>query len=129
MENAQEHAGPHPKALPISIALASAFLVFALAPRACGQKTGPETPSTSTYIAAAEELVRQKLRDPGSADFTGVTFKPAAGERPNIVCGKVNARNGFGGMAGLQRFVVGGTTALESEIGVRDMDQLWMQFC
>jgi hypothetical protein len=45
------------------------------------------------------------------------------------ICGYVNARNGFGGMTGPQRFISGGATVLESEMGPGEMDISWSQFC
>ncbi|UVO50177.1 hypothetical protein M0208_06450 [Sphingomonas sp. SUN019] len=89
----------------------------------------PGVPSTAIYRAAAETLVKQHLRDPSSAEFSDVRVVPAAGNSPSVVCGKVNARNGFGGMAGTQRFVAGGTVTVEGEIGTEAMTELWRRSC
>lgn len=56
---------------------------------------------------AAEDAVKQKLRDPESARFSGES-KCGGSE---IVLGRVNSKNGFGGYAGDERFVSDGTTA------------------
>lgn len=58
--------------------------------------------SDSDYLAdAAEDAVRAELREPESAQFEAVHTYPSR----NIVCGFVNARNGFGGYAGRSPFV------------------------
>ena len=60
-------------------------------------------------VLIAEKIVRLYLRDPDSAKFTDVSFrmmkKPGGGDMA-VVCGDVNARNGFGGMTGAQPFAV-----------------------
>lgn len=48
-----------------------------------------------------EMVVRDHLRDPGSAVFSGVTYNWKTG----ATCGFVNARNAFGGYVGLRHFV------------------------
>ncbi|MGY4398083.1 hypothetical protein ACVWZA_003285 [Sphingomonas sp. UYAg733] len=52
-------------------------------------------------IFAAQDRVKAELRDPASAEFSDVDVKGV-----RTVCGRVNSRNGFGGMSGAQRFVV-----------------------
>jgi hypothetical protein len=93
--------------------------------------SGPshKEPATYTFRAAAQELVKQRLGDPSSAEFTDINVMEGAPGRSTIVCGRVNARNGFGGMTGAKRFVVGSTVALEADVGTADMDQLWARFC
>jgi hypothetical protein len=54
----------------------------------------------------ARERVRMTLRDGASAEFRNVRVHPGANEAEKAVCGEVNARNGFGGMGGWQRFIV-----------------------
>src|SRR3954471_5617049 len=51
-------------------------------------------------VERAKEAIRSVLRDPGSADF-GKTDQLSNG----VVCGYVNARNGFGGMTGPKEFM------------------------
>lgn len=52
-----------------------------------------------------ESAVKLKLRDPQSAQFSDVTVNVES------ACGFVNSKNGFGGYAGRQPFVVVGDTA------------------
>lgn len=87
------------------------------------------TPPTSTYRAAAQELVRQQLRDPSSAEFSDINVKLATPGHVTVVCGYVNARNGFGGMTGRQRFVAGNIVTIESAVGAETMNQLWNGVC
>ena len=59
---------------------------------------------------AAEDAVRYLLRDPDSASFRDVAIRenPRAQDSQYIefhVCGSVNSRNGYGGMAGFTNFV------------------------
>lgn len=66
---------------------------------------GPTTPAPiaepteNPKIAAAQLAVLARLRDPGSAKFGPFTVT----ER-GIVCGSVNARNGFNGYSGTSAF-------------------------
>ena len=55
-------------------------------------------------IAKARQLILSELRDAGSAHFRNLRKVNAIGF--DLVCGEVNARNGFGGYVGFERFVV-----------------------
>jgi hypothetical protein len=63
----------------------------------CGQKVPT---AEEANVAHAQNAVRAKLRDPGSAQFGYI--KPG---KPGVMCGRVNSKNGFGGYAGSQQFV------------------------
>lgn len=123
----------HSKTPLVAVVVGAVFLVVVFA----GSPRGTRTTSSSsggsydqtTYRAAAKELVRQRLRDPGSAEFSDIRVVPGIVGRSTIVCGSVNSRNAFGGMSGPQRFVVGGTVAIEEEIGAVAMNELWARFC
>ncbi len=57
----------------------------------------------ASVIEDAKAAVREKLRDPDSAKFTNVTQRRAPnvrGDLVDVVCGEVNAKNGFGGYSG-----------------------------
>jgi hypothetical protein len=54
-------------------------------------------------IDLAKSLVKAWLRDPGSAEFSGLRVVTVDGKQ--AVCGLVNSRNGFGGMSGPTPFV------------------------
>lgn len=62
----------------------------------------------SREITAAEKQVRQQLREPSTARFLGMSLRTVPnmrGETVQVVCGKVSARTGFGGMSGAIPFV------------------------
>jgi hypothetical protein len=83
--------------------------------------------SDQVRMTQAIGSIKDRLRDPASADFSGFYVSRKLGIP--IVCGYVNARNGFGGMSGKERFFVsqaGG--ALESE-GMEEMERDWNAFC
>lgn len=76
----------------------------------------------------AKDAVRARLRDPDSARFDNVKTFAKAGKV--VVCGRVNSRNGYGGMSGQQRFISGGDLAfLEDEMAAGEMDQVWSAAC
>lgn len=49
-----------------------------------------------------KQLVREALKDPDSAQFRNIRFVQGG----SVMCGEVNAKNGFGGYAGFTSFVV-----------------------
>lgn len=66
---------------------------------ACNQVTAEPTKAVDTEVEAAKVTVLARMRDPGSAQFGDVALNDKG-----IVCGSVNAHNGFGGYAGAQAF-------------------------
>lgn len=61
------------------------------------QKAGEE------QVGAAIKMVKEQLKDPGSADFKNVRLLR---DKPLLVCGEVNFKNPDGGPAGFIPFVV-----------------------
>ncbi len=94
------------------------------------QSSKPAEPYYDPAISvkyAAEEEVRGHLRDPSSARFQDVFVKDVPGR---IVCGYVNAKNGFGGYTGFQPFVVeGNLTIMDGTIGRRAVVAMWNSTC
>lgn len=69
-----------------------------------------EAADSSRLGAEAVTAVKARLRDPSGASFDQLYSKGGA------YCGKVNARNGFGGKSGWQRFVYAdGVATLEED--------------
>ncbi|HGM7348091.1 TPA: hypothetical protein ACKP7M_002499 [Stenotrophomonas maltophilia] len=62
-------------------------------------------------IAAAERAVRGELKDPDSAQFRDVRANYTE-EFGVAACGRVNAKNEFGGYAGFRRFVSSGKSVI-----------------
>lgn len=77
----------------------------------------------------AQETIKGKLRDPDSAEFSEVHISAKSGM--HIVCGKVNSRNGFGGMGGAQYFISNGVNLafLEEEVGGDGWAEVWNRYC
>jgi hypothetical protein len=61
-------------------------------------------PSQSDYFLRAKQAVTRTLRDPDSAKF-GPIFEGNGSSGRKIICGFVNARNGYGGYTGMERFI------------------------
>lgn len=74
-------------------------------------------------VSEAQARVSQVLREPGSAVF-GPTF---VSQKGGVVCGAVNARNGFGGMSGNQPFIVFKDSVVMG--GDSAFPRNWKQFC
>lgn len=89
----------------------------------------PNAGEEYAWKEAAKEVVRAKLRDPDSAEFSGLIVYPETADKPTIICGYVNSRNGFGGMTGPQRFIAGGTVMVEEEFTAAQMTIAWTRFC
>jgi hypothetical protein len=64
--------------------------------------SAPEKTAEELLSDEAQSAVRQSLRDPESAQFRGAGF---AYPDQGMVCGSVNAKNGFGGYSGFQKYV------------------------
>ena len=84
--------------------LAAVFLAIA----GCGPKievNAVPSPVPATELAFITQVLSQDLRDPDSAQFRGWQgFDLSNGDR--IICGKINATNGFGGFVGFSAFFV-----------------------
>ncbi|HHA2818290.1 TPA: hypothetical protein ACOFCQ_000825 [Stenotrophomonas maltophilia] len=81
---------------------------------------GPET------IVAAERAVRRELKDPEAAEFRDVRANYTE-EFGVVACGRVNAKNEFGGYAGFRRFVSSGKSViLEGRDNIADA---WADAC
>ena len=86
----------------------------------------PQPPPDGFMLARAEREVRGLLKDPDSAVFGEMYVRRAPAL---VVCGTVNSRNSFGGMAGRQRFISGSVTSLEEQMRAGEMDKVWGRVC
>jgi hypothetical protein len=109
-------------------------------PKAAAESEGPTTAakkSSSPYadvgkqyawISAGKDAIRTQLKDPESATFRNVHFYSGGGTP--VVCGEINARNGFGGYTGFERFVSAGTVISATESQVKGgLGLVWDKFC
>tara|TARA_R100001086_G_scaffold198310_1_gene114643 strand:- start:1281 stop:1634 length:354 start_codon:yes stop_codon:yes gene_type:complete len=103
------------------------LLPVLLMPAAGAQNTAQE----HRWVAISQTAVRDRLREPASARFEGVYFKRARlnGREIPVVCGRVNSRNGFGGMTGFQRFIASGENLVFLEEEVADFETAWQSIC
>ncbi len=63
-----------------------------------------DTTTKLKATAVATRAVKGKLCDPNSAEFRKLNaYEPSEGVL--VVCGEVNAKNGFGGYSGFEPFV------------------------
>lgn len=77
-------------------------------------------------IVAAERAVRDELKDPDAAQFKDVRANYTE-EFGVVACGRVNAKNEFGGYTGFRRFVSSGKSViLEGRDNVTDA---WVGAC
>lgn len=56
-------------------------------------------------LIKAKTVIENQLKDPLSAQFRNVMFKPYGSG--TVVCGEVNGKNSYGAYNGFQRFVAG----------------------
>lgn len=117
--------------LPIRLPFAVALICACIAVSACGQQDQENSPETidSMVEVGAKDVIRSKLRDPDSAVFTEFHVSRKSGSP--IACGKVNSKNGFGGMTGAQQFISNGATLafLEEEVVDGGWPEIWNRFC
>ncbi len=79
----------------------------------------------NSAINAAKKAVVARLKDPSSAKFGKVVYRP-----DGVVCGYVNAKNSFGAMTGEKAFISLGTadgTWLHGES--KDFESTWNKRC
>lgn len=108
------------------------LLLGALSLAACGNgDAARQSVKDDETIRVAEQNVKSRLRDPSSAEFSNVTISRK--RDIEVVCGMVNSRNGFGGMAGAKRFIskgeTGGLAGFPEDFGPDEFDQMWLEHC
>lgn len=85
-----------------------------------------DQPGDTSKIMVAREAVQALLRDPSSAEFRNERLSQVNGNE--VVCGEFNAKNGFGGRNGFQRFISNGeAVAIESQMP--DFEVAWTTSC
>lgn len=75
--------------------------VSAPAPKAAPTAADVKADRQWAAVAAAQLTVQKGLKDPDSAKFEGPVY-----HEPGYVCGRVNAKNSFGGYSGWKGFVL-----------------------
>lgn len=75
----------------------------------------------------AQDLIKATLKDPESAQFSDVMVVRVSGAP--VVCGYVNARNGFGGLSGRKGFVLTDKSLTMEEASEREFVRAWNKLC
>jgi len=103
------------------------IVVIGLLSTCTPSRTVYEPPSDTRRIMDAEDAIKAKLRDPSSARFDGQQVSRRSGNP--VVCGYVNAKNGFGGMSGRTRFIAGGAIAMTEDEDREAFPLVWDRTC
>ncbi|MCP5390974.1 MAG: hypothetical protein H6920_05040 [Sphingomonadaceae bacterium] len=113
--------------VPALIAFA-AYMIFAAGPSERGA-AARQSVETERLIFVGQDQIKARLRDPSSAEFSGVYVSRKAGAP--AICGTVNSRNGFAGMSGPTRFIAGGATAIDGDgtMDAANFQQAWDSIC
>lgn len=84
--------------------------------------------SDQQLIEKAKNSVRNELKDPYSAQFSGIKVK--RNEQGGFVCGMVNAKNSFGGYVGNELFMAGAVMAvLPKEGSENEFAHVYSRWC
>lgn len=84
-----------------------------------------------TWIANTERAVKAKMKDPDSVRFRNSRFNVYDDKVP-VVCGEINAKNGFGGHTGFQKYIASGDSFgpfLEETMSANEFARSWNEFC
>ncbi|MEO9462342.1 MAG: hypothetical protein ABJ242_06365 [Marinomonas sp.] len=113
------------------IIVAASLLIYAVASNVSSSPDKRNIQAEKLVLEqGAKRRVQAVLRDPNSAEFSGLLARPTTQEGQGIVCGYVRSRNGFGGMNGPQRFIVTDTIFLIDEKASPDeMQRSWDILC
>lgn len=90
-----------------------------------------DTTQQQLWISATERAVKSHMKDPGSVRFRNSRFNAYQGRTP-VVCGEVNAKNGFGGQTGYQKYIASGETFgpyLEETTPAGEFAKAWNELC
>lgn len=86
-----------------------------------------QTAQEFAWIGRNRDALKEKLRDPSGAEFRNEAVSRKGGSP--VVCGEVNAKNGFGGRNGYQRWIGAIPAGAFLEQEVSDFPKLWAGLC
>jgi len=93
----------------------------------------PSPPSKYELIDLAKDEIRHRARDPESVQFgdvwVGTLVTSSTPSGTPVVCGYFNAKNGFGGYVGQQRFFGGPGMLMIDQEQRALIDQAWSDSC
>lgn len=108
-------------------AVLSVALALLACATACGKTAAQkQQEEAATLTVLGEKYVREKIRDPGSAQFRNQFI--GKGGAP---CGEVNAKDAFGAYIGFQRYisVARELTLLAQDVAPADFEESWRELC
>ena len=82
------------------------------------------------YNDRCQNVVREKLKDPKSGEFRNVYYHYV--DQVHVSCGEVNAKTGFGGYGGFQRYICAANLIIlerDRSLEPGAFNGLWDQFC
>ncbi len=94
---------------------------------ACGQSEEQKRrEEAATLTRLGEKYVREKVRDPASAQFRNQFIG-----KQGAPCGEVNAKDAFGAYIGYQRYisVARDLTLLAQDVAPAEFEASWSQLC
>lgn len=86
-----------------------------------------ETEMMSRYQVMSKDKLKESLRDPSSAKYEDVAAHRVS-SGGFVFCGKVNAKNGFGGYTGFERFIAS-PVIVGTEGSIDGFETVWTEFC
>lgn len=93
----------------------------------------PEKPSAvelTKFAVLSKYKIEERLKDPDSAVFRNVSvYRHPKSDGGYVFCGEVNAKNGFGGMVGYERFVATPIAAVIESMGPTAFEKGWRDMC
>ena len=92
------------------------------------ERQAAKSPTASQEInevPIAKALIIERLKDPDSASFRNVQYV----KHSCVVCGEVNAHNGFGGYTGYKSFIVDHGLVFSEESRDRGFADMWNSEC
>jgi hypothetical protein len=120
----------------IPLVALTAIAISALS--ACGDGSDSRAPHIPTeaerianYQVMAQNAMKASLRDPDGVKYEDVDAYRVEVDGTVIgyaFCGRMNAKNGFGGYNGFERFVAG-PTMVGTEETVSGFDKVWTRLC
>ncbi|SEO03451.1 hypothetical protein SAMN05428959_104299 [Duganella sp. CF517] len=108
-------------------AVLSVALALLACVTACGKSQAQkQQEEVLTLTSLGEKYVREKVRDPGSAQFRNQFI--GKGGAP---CGEVNAKDAFGTYIGFQRYisVARELTLLAQDVAPAEFEESWRELC
>lgn len=110
-----------------ALALALLLVLVLLTVAGCGETPAQKKhKEASALIAMGEKYVKEKIREPASAQFRNQFI--GKGGAP---CGEVNAKDAFGAYMGYQRYisVARELTMLAQDLSPDEFEESWREMC